>query len=60
MKPGNFCHVCLGAALLLKIPEELFVHFRDGLKLDDLSFCQFTRIFIILEMKKYIEINLNT
>lgn len=60
MKPGNFCYVCLGAALLPKIPKELFVHFRAGLKLDDLSFCQFTRIYIILEMKKFVEINLNT
>lgn len=52
MKPGNFCHVCLGIALLPKIQEGLFVHFRAGEVSDNLSFCHFIRIFMILEIKK--------
>lgn len=58
MKSGDFRHACLGVTLLPKVHEELFVHVRAGLESDDLSFCQFPRMFITLEIRRNVESNL--
>lgn len=50
---------CLDVALLPKILKELCVHFRAGLKSDDLSFCQFPIKFIILEIRRYVKLTLH-
>lgn len=57
MKPERFCPLCLGAALLSKMHEELPVHFR-AVHFGVISLIISSVYWdIFLDIKKYMEIN---